>query len=122
MNVKVVAKLNNVRISSRKVRLVVDKIRGLSVSESLVFLNFNLKKPSDLVYKLVNSAVANAENNFKLDKNNLYISEITVNEGRTLKRWRPRAYGRAYKILKRTSNINLVLSSTEGGGFKKDNN
>jgi large subunit ribosomal protein L22 len=110
MSDKVVAQLNNLRISPRKVRLVVDQIRGLGVKEALVILNYNLKKPSDIVAKLILSALASAENDFKFNRNDLFISEIYVNAGSTLKRWMPRAYGRAYQILKRTSKLKLVLS------------
>ncbi|MCK4635489.1 MAG: 50S ribosomal protein L22 [Candidatus Moranbacteria bacterium] len=110
MSEKVTAQLNNLRVSPRKVRLVTDQVRGLNVDKALVVLEYNLKKPADIVAKLVRSAVANAENNFKLKKDNLVISEIQVGEGKTLKRWMPRAYGRASKILKRTSKIRVVLS------------
>lgn len=110
MSDKVIVQLNNLRISPRKVRLVVDQIRGLNANEALVILNYNLKKPSDIVAKLVNSALASAENDFKFSKDEMFISEVYVNEGSTLKRWMPRAYGRAYQILKRTSKLKLVLS------------
>lgn len=119
MSEKVIAQLNNLRISPRKVRLVVDQIRGLSVNEALVILNYNLKKPSDIVAKLVRSALANAENNFKLNRDSLVVSEFYVNEGKTLKRWMPRAYGRAYQILKRTSKLKLILSSISNSNQKK---
>ena len=106
---KVIAKLNNLRISPRKVRLVADLIRGLDVSDAKVQLNFLIKRSSRPMLKLLNSAVANASHNFKLDENNLYISELIVNEGPTLKRIMPRAMGRAFYIRKRTSHITLVL-------------
>lgn len=109
MSEKVTAQLNNLRVSPRKVRLVIDQVRGLDVNNALVILEYNLKKPADIVAKLVRSALANAENNFNLNKDDLVISEIQVGEGKTLKRWMPRAYGRASKILKRTSKIKIVL-------------
>ncbi len=110
---KVKAKLNNLRISPRKVRLVADLIRGLDVSDAKTQLNFLVKKSSKPILKLLDSALANASNNFKLDKDNLYISEIFVNEGPTLKRIMPRAMGRAFYIRKRTSHITLVLQEKE---------
>jgi len=106
---KVKAKLNNLRISPRKVRLVIDLIRGLDVSEAKIQLNFLVKKSAKPILKLLDSAVANAKNNFKLDESNLYISEIFASEGPTLKRIMPRAMGRAFHIRKRTSHITIVL-------------
>ncbi len=110
MSEKVTAQLNNLRVSPRKVRLVTDQIRGLNANKALIILEYNLKKPADIVAKLVRSALANAENNFNLKKDGLIISEIQVGEGKTLKRWMPRAYGRASQILKRTSKIKVVLT------------
>ncbi|PIR93692.1 50S ribosomal protein L22 [Candidatus Falkowbacteria bacterium CG10_big_fil_rev_8_21_14_0_10_39_11] len=108
MDVK--AKARFVRISPRKARLVVDLVRGNDVSEAVHQLAFNTKKASPIVLKLINSAIANAEHNFSLQRNNLYIKEITVNDGPTFKRWQPRAFGRATPIRKRTSHIELLLS------------
>lgn len=113
MSEKVTAQLNNLRVSPRKVRLVIDQVRGLNADEALVILEYNLKKPADIVAKLVRSALANAENNFNLSRKGLVVSEIYVGEGKTLKRWMPRAYGRASKILKRTSKIRVVLTVTK---------
>lgn len=110
MSDKVTAQLNNLRVSPRKVRLVTDQVRGLNVEKALVVLEYNLKKPADIVAKLVRSALASAENNFNLNRKDLVISEIQVGEDKTLKRWIPRAYGRASKILKRTSKIKIVLT------------
>jgi len=106
---KVTAKLNNLRISPRKVRLVVDVIRGLGVGDAKVQLNFLIKRSSKPILKLLNSALANAKHNFELDDTYLYISEIYVTEGPTLKRIMPRAMGRAFHIMKRTSHITMVL-------------
>lgn len=105
----VIAKLNYLRISPRKIRLVADLIRGLDVTEAKHQLRFLTKKGTGPLSKLLNSAVSNAQHNFNLDKNNLYIAKILVNQGPTLKRWRPRAFGRAFPIAKRTSHITLVL-------------
>ena len=88
------AKLKYLKISPRKVRLVVDVIRGMEVVKALEQLQFINKRAARPVAKLINSAVANAEHNFELEKNNLYIKEIKVDEGATLHRWKPRARGR----------------------------
>lgn len=98
------------RTSPRKVRTVLDVARGLKVDEALTKLAFLNKRAVQPVVKLINSAVANAENNFKLKKENLFIKHITAEDGPTLKRWRPRAFGRAAMIRKRTSHVFLVLS------------
>jgi large subunit ribosomal protein L22 len=103
------AKLSQLRIAPRKVRLVADSIRGLDVEIVQAQLTNLNKKSAQAILKLLNSAIANAENNFKLKKDNLYISEIRVDEGPALKRWTPRAFGRASAIKKRTSHINLTL-------------
>lgn len=112
---KVDAKLNYLRIAPRKVRLVVDLVRGRRVSEAEDRLYFVKKKASKPVGKLLKSAIANAEHNFDLKKDNLYISKITVDEGPTLKRWRPRARGAANEIQKKTSHITIVLDEVEPG-------
>ena len=116
---KVTAKLNNLRISPRKVRLVANFIKGCDVDEALVKLDNTVKRSSGSIVKLLNSAIANAENNFGLDRDNLYVSSIQVGEGATLKRWMPRAYGRATTILKRTSGIKLVLEEKVEGKNRK---
>ena len=110
---KVTAQLNNLRIAPRKVRLVADRVRGQQVKEAIGMLKYDLRKTAEPMQKLLKSAVANAENNFKLKGDDLYIVDITVGEGPTLKRWMPRAYGRATKILKRTSRVSIVLSEIE---------
>jgi len=106
---KITASLNKFRMSPRKVRLVVDLVRGMDVGKAQAQLQFFGKKASKPVLKLLNSAVANAKNNFKLNETNLYISEIFVDEGPTLKRWRARAMGRSAPIKKRTSNVRIGL-------------
>lgn len=110
---KVKAKLNNLRVSPRKVRDSADLIRGCNASDALYKLENTVRRSNESLVKLINSAVANAENNFGLNKDSLYISEIIVNEGPTLKRWMPRAYGRATQILKRTSKVEVVLEERE---------
>ena len=104
------AKLMGVRISPQKAKLVVDLIRGKSVSEALDILAFTNKFAAEPIAKLVKSAAANATNNYKMDEASLYIKEIWVGPGRTLKRFMPKAKGRASRILKRTSHINVVVS------------
>jgi large subunit ribosomal protein L22 len=99
-----------VRIAPRKVRLVVDLIRGKEVGEAIAILRHTPKSSSPVLEKLLNSAVANAENNHQMNVNNLVISEAYVDEGPTLKRFHPRAMGRASRINKRTSHITIVLT------------
>jgi large subunit ribosomal protein L22 len=103
------ASLKNYRQSPRKVRLVADLVRGKKVSQALTELTFLPKRASEVMSKMIASAIANAENNFKVSSDNLIIKEIQVNEGVTLKRYRPRARGVAKRINKRTSNISLSL-------------
>ncbi len=113
---EVKAKIKNIRMSPRKIRLVVDAVRGLRVEESLNQLRFIKKLAARPVAKLVNSAIANAEHNFDLDKNNLYIKKITVNEGTALKRWMPKAHGRATPIRKRASHVEVLLGEIKESG------
>ena len=103
------AKLSYARISSRKVKIVIDMIRNKPVGEAMGILKNTPKAASKLLIKLLNSAAANAENNHNMDKNNLYVAEVYANQGPTLKRVRPRAQGRAFRIRKRTSHITIVL-------------
>ncbi len=98
-------------MSPRKVRLVVNTVRGLSVAEAETRLTFLPKLAARPVLKLLRSAVANAEHNFKLDRKDLYVRHITADGGPTLKRWRARAFGRAAPIRKRTTHITLVLAT-----------
>lgn len=116
---KVTAQLNNIRIAPRKSRLVARLVKGMSVEEALGQLDVNVKKTSSFMAKLIASAVANGENNFGLDKTNLYVYDVLVGEGPVLKRWMPKAFGRAGRILKRTSKIKLTLEErVEGKGRK----
>ena len=103
----------NQRISTRKAKIVLDLIRGKSVNEALAILAFTPKAACPIVEKLINSAAANAENNLDLDRNNLYVAECFVCPGPILKRIRPRAQGRAFRIEKRTSHITVVLKEAE---------
>jgi len=104
-----------VRVSPMKARRVVDLVRGLPANEALTVLQFAPQAASEPVYKVLASAIANAENNEKLDAESLLISEAYVDEGPTMKRYRPRAHGRAYRIRKRTSHITVVLESVQAG-------
>ncbi|MBU0671235.1 MAG: 50S ribosomal protein L22 [Patescibacteria group bacterium] len=104
------ANLKNLQISPRKVRLVADLVRGLDVVKAEKVLEFENKQCSPAILKLLRSAVANAENNNDLKKENLFIKEITVDKGYTLKRWKPRAMGRATPIKKRASKIKIVVA------------
>ena len=98
-----------VRISSRKVRIVIDLIRGKSVREAEAILRYTPKAATEPVLKLLNSAVANAENNLELNRDDLYVAEVYANQGPTLMRFRARARGRASRMRKRTSHISTVL-------------
>jgi len=107
---QVSAKANRLHISPQKARRVVDQVRGKSVSDALDILNFSTQKGALLVRKVVESAIANAENNEGADIDELKIAEIFVNEGLTMKRIRPRAKGRADRILKRSSHITVTVT------------
>ncbi|KIL52345.1 50S ribosomal protein L22 [Jeotgalibacillus soli] len=113
MQAKAVAR--TVRIAPRKVRLVVDLIRGKQIGEAVAILNHTPRSASPVVEKVLKSAAANAEHNYDMDINNLVITEAYVNEGPTLKRFRPRAMGRASAINKRTSHITIVVSEKKEG-------
>jgi large subunit ribosomal protein L22 len=100
-------------VGPRKARRVIDLVRGMKASEALDVLRFTPQAASEDVYKVVASAVANAEHNEHLDRDALWISEAYVDEGPTLKRFRPRAQGRAYRVRKRTSHITVVVEARE---------
>lgn len=106
-----IARARYVRISPTKVRRVVDLIRGLPASEALTLLQFAPQAASEPVYTVLASAIANAENNERLDPDTLRVTQVLVDEGPTLKRFRPRAHGRAYRIRKRSSHITVVVES-----------
>lgn len=116
---EVKAQLNNLRRSPRKIRLVAKLLCGLDVKEAENQLKFLVKGSTPSFEKLLKSAVSNAENNFGLSKDNLYVKNITVDEGTKLKRWLPRAYGRASLILKRSSHIEMTLAERVEGKDRK---
>ena len=107
------AKVTFVRIAPRKVKIVLDLIRNKPCDEAMAILKHTPKAACEPLAKLLKSAMANAENNHNMDKNNLYVAECFVTPGPTLKRVMPRAQGRAYQILKRTSHITVVLKEIE---------
>ena len=107
------ATLRYARISSRKVKIVADLIRGKKVDEALAIVKFTPKASSEILEKLLKSAIANAENNHGMNRGNLIVSEIYANQGPTLKRIRPAAKGSAVRIRKRTSHITIVLKEKE---------
>lgn len=108
MEVKAVAK--TVRVTSRKARLVLDEIRGLDVDHAAAILKYSPNKASEVIAKVLKSAVANATNNHQLEEEKLFISACYADEGVTMKRFRPRAKGSAAPIMKRTSHITVVVS------------
>ena len=112
-SVETKASAKYIRISPRKARLVVDLIRGRDVADAQQILDYSPKAAARVVGKILNSAIANAEHNNKLDPDELYVCRAYVDEGPTLKRFRPRAMGRATPINKRTSHITLVLDERE---------
>lgn len=103
-----------VRTSPRKLRLVIDAVRGKKVTDALTILRFTPKSAARDLEKVLNSAVANAENNFHMDREALYVHRAFVDPGPTMKRWIPRAQGRASAIHKRTSHITFVVKEREG--------
>jgi large subunit ribosomal protein L22 len=100
-----------VRMTPMKCRRVIDLVRGLPLDEALDVLKFDVHAASEPVYKVLHSAAANAEHNKNLDRGTLFVSQAYVDEGPTLKRFRPRAQGRAYRIRKRTSHITIVVEA-----------
>ena len=104
-----VATLKYARISPRKVKIVADLLRGKDVQEALAIVKFTPKASSEVIEKLLKSAIANAENNHFMNRKDLVVSEIYANQGPTLKRIRPAAKGSAVRIRKRTSHITIVL-------------
>lgn len=107
------AYLKYTRIAPRKVQVVLDLIRNKPVDEAMAILKYTPKAACEHLEKLLNSAVANAENNFNMDKDNLFVSACYVTPGPILKRIRPRAQGRAFRINKRTSHVTLVVKEKE---------
>ena len=107
------AYLRNIRISPRKVQIVLDLIRNKPAAEAMAILKHTPKAASEYLVKLLGSAMANAEHNFQMDKNNLYVAECFVTPGPVMKRMRPRDHGKAFRILKRTSHVTMVLKEME---------
>jgi len=108
MEAKAIAKY--VRTSSMKIGIVLDLIRGKNVNEAFAILQYTSKNAAEVVTKVLKSAVANAENNLNLDINRLYVAETYACQGPTLKRFRPRAQGRAYRIRKRSSHVTIIVT------------
>lgn len=108
------ASIKYLRISPRKVRLVADLMRGRSVDEAEKVLKFTVKRSAEPLLKLLNSAIANAENNFGIKREGLYIAEIRVDGGPILKRFMPRARGSVSSIHKKTSHVSIILKDKEG--------
>jgi len=108
-----------VRVSPTKARRVINLVRGLPAKEALTVLQFAPQAASEPVYKVLASAIANAENNERLDPESLLVSEAYVDEGPTLKRFRPRAQGRAYRIRKRTCHITIAVESVPAAGGRR---
>ena len=110
---KVRAQAKYVRQSPYKVRLVLDLVRGMPVDDARATLDFTNRRAAPTIRKVLDSAVANAEHNFALDADELFVTEAYADEGPTLKRWRPRARGRATRINKRTSHITIVVADDD---------
>ena len=98
------------RVSDTKARIVLEQIKGKDVGTALGILTYSPRFAADLIQKVLLSAIANAENNMGMDPNKLYVQEVFANQGPTMKRIRPRAQGRAYRILKKTSHISIILN------------
>ena len=113
MEVRAIAKY--VRVSPQKCRLVADQVRRLPVGQALELLRFSPKQAAVPIRKTLESAIANAEHNQGLDIDELRVDTITIDEGPVMKRWRPRAKGRATPIIKRTSHITVSVSDEQGG-------
>lgn len=103
------AHVRHIRISPRKAKLIVDQVRGKDLEEALAILRLTPHAASPVLFKLIESAAANAVNNLEMDRSNLYVAEIFANPGPTLKRFKPRARGSASQILRRTSHFSVVL-------------
>lgn len=114
------ARLRYLHMSPKKVRLVVDLIRGLNAKQAVLQLQSMRKKAKQPVLKLLNSAISNAKNNFKMNENSLVIKSVFVDQGPTMKRWTPKAFGRAGMIQKKTSHITIVLTGNVQTGIKLD--
>ncbi len=113
MNQEVIAKLRFLRMGPRKVRLVTDLVKGRKALRARDVLSLTHKSAALPILKLLNSAIANAKNNFKLNEETLFIKNITVDGGPVLKRWMPKAHGRATPVRQRTSHVTMILKTVE---------
>ena len=109
------AKIKMVRITPRKVRTVADEVRGKDVQAAIDFLTFCRRRPARPLLKLIKSAVSNADQKGGMDLDNLFVSELLVDKGPTMKRWMPRARGMATPVLKRTSRVSIRLDERQTG-------
>lgn len=116
--IEVQAKLKNAQISAKKVRLVADTMRGLDVSKAANRLEVIFKKSSPVLLKLLNSAIANAKDRYEVKEEDLIVKSIVVNMGRSLKRWKPSAFGRAHPFKKHSCSVILTLGLKEGASAK----
>lgn len=105
-----IARAKYIRLSDRKARIVLEQIKGKDVGTALALLTYSPRYAAEVIIKVLKSAIANGENNLGMDITKLYVQEVFADQGPTLKRIRPRAQGRAYKILKRTSHISIILN------------
>lgn len=117
---EVKASLKYLRISPRKVRLVAKVVKGMPVTEAELQLNSIKNRSAKPLLKLLKSAISNAEHNFQLDRNNLFVKNLLINNGPVLKRFMPRARGVAYEIKKRTSHVDLILAEIKPSLIKKN--
>ncbi len=106
---EIMAAAKFIRVSPRKIRLIMDQVRGRKVEEALNILSFAPHKGARILIKLINTAVSNAEQNSDIDVDSLYIKRLYADEGPTMKRWRPRAQGRATRINKRASHMTIIV-------------
>ncbi len=113
MEARAIAKY--IRISPTKVRIVADLVRGKPVAEALAILRFTPKRASKVIEKVIYSAAANAENNFDMNRDALWVDRIYVDEGPVMKRFHPRQRGQAFPILKKSSHLTVVVKEREGG-------
>ncbi len=104
------AHANFVRVSDTKARIVLEQIKGKDVATAIGILNYSPRYAASVIFKVLKSAIANAENNLGMDASKLYVQEVFANQGPTMKRIQPRAQGRAYRILKKSSHISIVLN------------
>lgn len=117
---KVRAQLKNYRMSPRKVRVVSDTVKGISPDDAVARLKACTREAAGVLKTLIEAAVANAQNNFQLEKDSLFIKDIIVDESTRLKRWRPRSHGRAARIIKRTSHITVFLEEKQKVSSEKE--